>query len=175
MLEIEIKVKVSNIDEIKQNILTIGGRHSETVIEEDMYYNAPHRDFGITDEALRIRSAGGKTILTYKGPKNTIMGSKVREEQNVGLDDARIFGTILTSLGFKPVAEVRKLREYYTYDDFSIALDKVDNLGDFVEIELITENNAEHAAHRVDKLAEKLGVTGERISISYLELLLSKH
>jgi adenylate cyclase class 2 len=101
------------------------------------------------------------------------MGSKIREECNVQLDNAGAFDTILKNLGFKPVAHVRKLREYYTYQDFSIALDNVDHLGEFVEIELITENNAENAAKRVDELAETLGVVGERISISYLELLLS--
>jgi adenylate cyclase class 2 len=175
MLEIEIKVKVINIDEIKNRILSIGGKHSETVVEEDLYYNAPHRDFGVTDEALRVRSAGGKTILTYKGPKNTLMGSKIREEHNVQLDKSETFDTILRNLGFKPVARVRKLREYYTYQEFSIALDKVDDLGEFIEIELITENDAKNAAIRVDNLAEKLGVVGDRISISYLELLLSKH
>lgn len=175
MLEIEIKVRVPHIDEIKNRIHTIGGQHSETVIEEDLYYNAPHRDFAVTDEALRVRSAGGKIILTYKGPKNTVMGSKIREEYNVHLDNAETCDSILKSLGFRTVAHVRKLREYYTYQDFSIALDKVDQLGEFVEIELITENNAENAAKRVDELAEKLGVIGERISISYLELLLSTH
>jgi len=175
MLEIEIKVKISNIDEIKSQILNIGGKHSETVIEEDLYYNAPHRDFGITDEALRVRSAGERTILTYKGPKNTLMGSKIREECNVTLDSAKEFDTILLRLGFKPVARVRKLRQYYTYQDFSIALDQVDGLGEFIEIELITENDASAAAKRVDELAEKIGVVGERISISYLELLMSAH
>ena len=175
MLEIEIKVNVSNIDEIRKNIIAIGGKPSETVTEEDIYYNAPHRDFGITDEALRVRTAGNRTILTYKGPKNTLMGSKIREEHNVTLENGNTFDRIITCLGFRPVAKVRKLREYYTYQDFSIALDRVDDLGQFVEIELITENNAESAAKRVDQLAEKLGVTGERISISYLELLLSKH
>ena len=175
MLEIEIKVRVSNIEEIKKRILSIGGKHSETVVEEDLYYNAPHRDFARTDEALRVRKAGEKTILTYKGPKNTLMGSKIREESNVLLDDAEIFDSILKNLGFRPVANVRKLREYYTYQDYSIALDNVDHLGEYVEIELVTENNAENAAKKVDELAEKLGVIGERISISYLELLLSKH
>ncbi|NLV26258.1 MAG: class IV adenylate cyclase [Methanomicrobiales archaeon] len=174
MLEIEIKVKVDNIDEIRTNIKTIGGHHSETVTEEDIYYNAPHRDFGITDEALRVRSAGGKITLTYKGPKNTLMGSKIREEHNVHLEDAKTFDTIITSLGFKQVAQVTKLREYYTFEDFSIAVDNVEKLGQFVEIELVTENNAKQAAIRVDNLAKKIGVVGERISISYLELLLSK-
>jgi adenylate cyclase class 2 len=120
-----------------------------------------------------VRSAGGKTILTYKGPKNTLMGSKIREEHNVILNDAHAFDAILHNLGFWTVAHVRKLREYYTYQDFSLALDHVDRLGQFIEIELITENDAENAVKRVDELAETLGVVGERITVSYLELLLS--
>lgn len=175
MLEIEIKVRVSDTEAIKNQILKKGGRHSETTVEDDTYYNAPHRDFGETDEALRVRSASGRTTVTYKGPKDTILGSKIREEQNVNIDDAESFGTILKNLGFRTVANVKKVREYYTYEDFSIALDDVEGLGTFIEIELITDNEINKAARRVDQLAEELGVTGERISISYLELLLSKH
>ena len=49
----------------------------------------------------------------------------------------------------------------------------VEGLGDFVEIELISDTNAEVAAARVDETARKMGVNGERITLSYLELLLS--
>lgn len=69
MLEIEIKVKVINIDEIKNRILSIGGKHSETVVEEDLYYNAPHRDFGVTDEALQYGVQVEKPYLHIKGLK----------------------------------------------------------------------------------------------------------
>lgn len=174
MLEIEIKVRVFDIDGIKQHILDAGGHHSETLREEDIYYNAPHRDFGTTDEALRVRKAGGKNIVTYKGPKNTLMGSKIREEHNLGVESAEEFDTIVTSLGFRSVAKVVKKREYYTLQDFSIALDDVEDLGQFIEIELITENKVHEAARRVDELAAQLGVHGERITVSYLELLLAK-
>jgi adenylate cyclase, class 2 len=175
MLEIEIKVRISDMKQISNRILNLGGDYSETQTEEDTYYNAPNRDFGLTDEALRVRQTGKKDIITYKGPKNTLMGSKIREEYNVSIDDPISFNSILERLGYRPVAHVKKIREYYTYEDFSIALDNVDDLGTFIEIELITENEIQKAARRVDELAEKLGVTGERISTSYLELLLSKH
>ena len=173
MLEIEIKVRVPDLESIRKRITACGGVLTERLTEHDSYYNAPHRDFGITDEALRLRQAGGKTVVTYKGPKSTILGSKVREELNLDISDPKTFDKIITSLGFKLVAVVLKDREYYQYQDYTISLDKVEGLGDFVEIELITESNAELAASRIDTTAKEMGVIGERITSSYLELLLS--
>ena len=173
MLEIEIKVRVPDTGKIRENILASGGTHSETLTEHDTYYNAPHRDFGVTDEALRLRQTGVRTTVTYKGPKNTILGSKVRKELNLDIPDPVVFDEIITHLGFKAVAEVKKLREYYRYEDFTISLDQVEGLGSFSEIELITDGNAEEAAKRVDAVAKRIGVCGERITASYLELLLS--
>lgn len=174
MLEIEIKVRLPDISKVRDRILACGGIHTETLTEHDSYYNAPHRDFGVTDEALRLRETDTKTTVTYKGPKNTILGSKVREELNLEISDPKIFDQIITSLGFIPVAVVRKRREYYQYQEFTISLDQVEDLGDFVEIELITDNDAEKAAACVDQAAKEMGVTGERITLSYLELLLSR-
>lgn len=173
MLEIEIKVKVHSLVPIRELILKKGGILSESLTEHDTYYNAPHRDFGFTDEALRIRQTEEKITLTYKGPKETILGSKVREEYNLDIPSAEIFDQIIKRLGFKPVAEVIKKREYYPYQDFSIALDLVCGLGEYVEIELITNGDAKEAASRIDKLAKEMNVVGERITTSYLELILS--
>ncbi|WP_319580384.1 class IV adenylate cyclase [uncultured Methanospirillum sp.] len=173
MLEIEIKVRVPDIKAVREKVIASGGVLTETLTEHDSYYNAPHRDFGVTDEALRLRETGVKTTVTYKGPKDTILGSKVREEINLDIADPKSFDTIITRLSFVMVAVVRKRREYYKYQDFTISLDQVEGLGDFVEIELISDNNAEKAAARVDETARKMGVTGERITLSYLELLLS--
>ena len=58
MLEIELKVRVDSLDPIRQNL---NDRHAEfqgKQHEHDIYYNAPHRDFGTTDEALRVRVHG---------------------------------------------------------------------------------------------------------------------
>lgn len=174
MLEIEIKVRVPDLGDIRNRIIACGGVLTEELTEHDSYYNAPHRDFGVTDEALRLRIAGARSIVTYKGPKNTILGSKVREERNMEISDPETFDQIITSLGFTHVAIVQKKREYYQYQDYTISLDQVEGLGDFLEIELITDSDAKKAAERIDETANMIGVTGERITSSYLELLLSK-
>lgn len=174
MLEIEIKVKVPTLDSIRNKLNQIGASHSEHLTERDMYYNAPHRDFGETDEALRLRTTSNGTTLTYKGKKEIICGSKIRKEYNLSVETKETAHEILTHLGFIPVAEVNKERDYYVFEDFSIALDDVRGLGTFVEIELICEEeeNTHNPANHIASLAERIGVTGERISDSYLELIL---
>jgi len=176
MLEIEIKVKVPTLDPIREKLSQIGASHSEHLIEQDMYYNAPHRDFGKTDEALRLRTTSHGTTLTYKGKKEIIYGSKIRKEYNLSVEARETAHDILAHLGFIPVAEVRKERDYYVFEDFSIALDEVSGLGTFVEIELICEEeeSTQNPASRIASLATRIGVTGERISDSYLELILHK-
>jgi adenylate cyclase class 2 len=174
MLEIEMKVKVPDLTPIQRELEQIGASYSEHLTEQDMYYNAPHRDFGETDEALRLRTTSNGITLTYKGKKEILHGSKIRKEYNLSVESKKITHDILTHLSFTPVAEVNKERDYYTFEDFSIALDDVFGLGTFVEIELICEEgeNTTDPAARIASFAERIGVTGERIEDSYLELVL---
>ncbi len=173
MFEIEIKVRIPDINTIREAIKAHGGIFSETLIEKDNYYNAPHRNFAETDEALRIRETDNGTVMTYKGPKETIQGSKVRSETNLTINSGKDAETILQSLGFFRVAEVIKKREYWKYQDFSIALDEVEGLGSFIEIELLSDTDIAEVAARIDRFSKELGIVGERITVSYLELLCS--
>jgi adenylate cyclase class 2 len=56
----------------------------------------------------------------------------------------------------------------------SISLDSVDELGTFVEIEVIAGPDDANPTGRIEKIAQEIGVEGEPILASYLELLLSK-
>jgi len=86
MLEIEIKVRVPDLVPVRERILLGHEGTPVKVHERDIYYNAPHRDFGITDEALRLRYAGGSCTLTYKGKKKSEYRLKAREELICGVD-----------------------------------------------------------------------------------------
>ncbi|HIH62261.1 MAG TPA: class IV adenylate cyclase, partial [Methanobacteriales archaeon] len=67
MIEVEVKAKTDH--RIKKKLESIGAQKIRTEKQEDIYFNAPHKDFKITDEALRIRETPTRTLLTYKGPK----------------------------------------------------------------------------------------------------------
>ena len=69
---------------------------------------------------------------------------------------------------------MNKWREMYQLDTAAISLDSVEGLGTFVEIEVLAERNDSVAAAQVKRISKEIGIQGEPILASYLELLLSK-
>ncbi|MDD2473020.1 MULTISPECIES: class IV adenylate cyclase [unclassified Methanoculleus] len=174
MIEVEAKFAVPDISRVRDRLSLQGVRMAGRQQERDVYYNAPHRDFGETDEALRVRYDDTGVTVTYKGPKVLVGSAKAREEFNLAVASGETFETILSRLGFRHAATVLKVREFYEMDDVTVTLDDVASLGTFIEIEILTEGNNEEAADRIGVIAKELGVDGPPIYTSYLEMLLSK-
>ena len=51
----------------------------------------------------------------------------------------------------------------------------VDGLGTFAEIEVIAENESDNPTAQIEKIAKEIGVVGEPILESYLEMLLARN
>jgi adenylate cyclase class 2 len=119
--------------------------------------------------------------VTYKGPKRDPQ-TKTRAEIEVPLADgdraAADFTSLLTHLGYRPVAVVRKQRRTLHLTEGSlpveVCLDDVAGLGRFAELEIIVPEDQLDAARTVLlKLAAELGLHhSERRG--YLEMLLTK-
>jgi len=162
-----------------------GAGRRGAVEQVDTYYDAPNRDFAETDEALRVRrempldpagEAGGatRTRLTYKGPL-VDDASKTRSEHGTGVEDGAALAGILRGLGYDPAAVVEKERETHVLGAFTVTLDTVAGLGEFVEVEGIADGD-EVASVREDvfEACRELGLDpGEATRESYLELLLA--
>jgi adenylate cyclase class 2 len=181
MLEVELKFRVHAGDELARTLKRMGALEKGVVEQVDEYFAHPNRNFAETDEALRVRRVGQRNLVTYKGPKIDAM-TKTRREIELplasGNEAADDFRELLTALGFRPVATVRKTRVPYELTRGSraieIALDQVDDLGMFAEIETAApESELDTARQVITSLAGELGLdTGERRS--YLELLLER-
>jgi adenylate cyclase class 2 len=168
-LEIEAKFRVVSHDRVRNRLSEL--RISVAGIEEqrDVYYASPTRDFGCTDEALRVRYTGDEVILTYKGPKIPSLGLKAREEVNIRVDSGKNMEMLLQHLGFSPAYIVEKRRERYEREGIEIGLDDVKGLGTFVEIEL--KEPGDHPEETIEMIKKELEIEGEHIPLSYLELL----
>jgi len=177
VFEVEVKYRVVKHDDIKDRLKALNARFLEHTEEMDIYFNSPWRDFAKTDEALRVRRYGdGTVVLTYKGPRIGDVG-KTREELNVTVDDLDNILEILRKLGFKEVAKIIKRRDIYNYENFTIYLDVVDGLGNFVEVETMVNNKEliNKATEEVLQLGDKLGLSRDWIERkTYLELMLEK-
>ena len=70
---------------------------------------------------------------------------------------------------------MNKWRETFKLGDASVSLDTVDGLGTFAEIEVIAENEGDNPTAAIEAIAKEIGVVGEPILESYLEMLLAKN
>jgi adenylate cyclase class 2 len=180
MLEIEMKFPVKDFEVMRATLQTWGAQQDTPIQESDHYFNAPDRDFAQTDEALRVRRIGSRNRVTYKGPRQA-GPAKTRTEIEVGLDAgdqaAEGFCRLLTHLGYRQVAVVRKQRIVYHLkrDPFAleVCLDDVSDVGRFAEVEIMAgQEDLDQARGVLQDVAAALGLKdAERRS--YLEMLLA--
>lgn len=179
--EVEQKHRVDDEAALGARLTERGAVLNAPVTQSDQYFAHPCRDFAQTDEALRIRTVGDATYVTYKGPKLDAT-TKTRGELELPLDPGdvggRQFAKLLAAVGFTPVAVVTKQRRAFELRHAGRAvagtLDTVEGLGTFVELELVTDEAGLAEAQRVvAALAGELELgPGERRS--YLEMLLAE-
>ncbi len=180
MYEVEMKFPLSDPDAFVRRLAACEARPGPAFHQADLYFNHPSRDFGQTDEAFRIRAVDGRACVTYKGPLVDSQ-TKTRREIEVALggDEARDqLAEILKLLGFRPVREVRKRRQTYSLTwqgrEFEIALDEVQELGVFAEIETLADESGRPAAvTAILALVSQLQLPPPERK-SYLSLLLAK-
>ena len=179
--EVERKYRIADAAEVIKRVRAVGGEFGDSERQVDTYYAHPARDFSQTDEALRIRRINDEAFITYKGPK-VDSASKTRREIELplmdGLKGAADHARLLEALGFRAVADVSKCRrkaniEWHEHE-VEVALDDVDTVGTFVEIETAADDaGLDQAKDALSSLATELDLhDSERRS--YLELLLDQ-
>lgn len=172
LIEVEVKAPVpaSWDPQVLEDLATPEGVEAQ----EDAYFTHPARDFATTDEALRLRRVDGRTELTYKGPKLD-KATKTRREYTTDVGGFERTRDILLALGFTEVARVRKKRQLWRTGRLEIAVDDVEGLGRYVEVEALAADQEDPARLREEVLAflKRLGL-GSTERRSYLEMLLEK-
>ncbi|UYP47386.1 hypothetical protein NEF87_003671 [Candidatus Lokiarchaeum ossiferum] len=194
MFEMEIKLKITNIEELRSKLSSLDHSHPVDLHHTDRYYNLPPTigDFAKTDEALRLRSSIEKHPvsheiikechdLTYKGPKldKTV---KSRIEHVCHVVEAHQMDEILLALGYQKVISVKKQREVHEiiFDGHPIEclIDQIEHLdGLYFEAEMMVGSEEEMSATKQILLnfVNYLGYTEQDTIVeSYLELVLSK-
>jgi len=179
MLEVEQKYRLADSAAVRERLAKLQIQWHQPLEQIDRYFNHPARDYGQTDEALRLRRVGERNWITYKGPKLDAT-TKTRHELELSLPDGcdipAQYTELLTLLGFRQVREVAKLRTpgelFHDGLPVEAALDEVAGLGIFLELELLVQEPQLEAAKAVlADLATRLQL-GKSERRSYLELLL---
>ena len=181
-IEVEIKLKVRNKKQVMDSLKTIGFLEDRYVVETDIYYTSKHHDFAALGEALRIRKvenlkSGKETcLITYKGAKLDQV-SMTRQELETEVGDGETVRKILEQIGFCPVSPVEKQRLYLRKDNMTACLDDVKGLGNYLELEILTDAEEERtkALKQVKDVLEILGYSmKDTTRTSYLSMLMKK-
>lgn len=177
--EVEQKYPLEDVVGVRGQLEALGASFGAPQVQADRYFAHPARDFAETDEALRIRSVGDSNCVTYKGPKID-QTTKTRREIELplpgGQERSQEYEELFNVLGFQSVTTVSKVRRtaeiQWRDHPLTIALDEVNGLGNYLELEIVTEDiGLDAARNALAALAEQLQLsTIERRS--YLELLL---
>lgn len=181
--EVEIRFSLGEKDflSVKEKIKNIA-KFIKKISQKDTYYTPFHRDFTKPAntrirEWLSIRERGDRAFLNYKGfyPEDAKIFSYC-DEFETEIKDPMKMEKIFDSINIRPLIVVKKERETYSNDDFEIAFDNVDELGYFIEVEVISEfSSIEIAKEKLHVFVADLGLDiSHQLNIGYPQLLLEK-
>jgi len=181
-IEIEIKIPVTEeeFNAVKQKLVEIG-KFIKISKHVDKYLTPHHRDFFEPQypfEWLSTRNRDGKLILNYKHfyPENS-KNTTHCDEFETHVNDPDQLNKILTAINVKSKVIVNKEREIYVYEDkFEIAMDKVNELGHFIEIEALKSlGTIEETRNQLLIFAQFLGIdSSQEVCKGYPFLLMQK-
>jgi predicted adenylyl cyclase CyaB len=164
MTEIEVKIRIDDPKAARAKILGLGAvvardRHLET----NVLYDFDPQRLRAGGRALRLRTAGKRATLTFKGEPRKSRSFKVREEFETQVRDPKALRKILAALGLKEAFRYRKHRTVFRKTRLTICIDET-SAGPFVELE--------GERHEIVRFARSLGFgRADFITRSYVELI----
>ena len=180
MIEVEVKLPISQREMVEADLEKMGFKKAGLVCEEDLYFDNAAGQIRKGGEALRVRQVTdlktGKeeAVMTYKGRKLDHV-SMSRRDLETGVADAAVCKDIFEALGFRNVPPaVKKIRQEYARGNMNACVDQVENLGDFLELEIVMEEQGkkEEALALIEKVLHDLGYGMEDTTRnSYLSML----
>lgn len=163
MREIEIKLKAHDLDALERQLGDAGCVLSDPIRQHDVVYSRDgdtsiweHVKEG--DIVVRIRRDGRGAIFTLK-QQRTNEHDNIECETRV--EDGDAMHRALLLMGFVPGVEVVKVRRKGKLDGDEICLDRVEGLGNFVELERMAGDDADptHIAEELYQRLESLGLS----------------
>ena len=186
MVEVEIKLPLKQREyteetgRIAEVLCSMGFRKAARFRQRDTYFDNAAREIRGGGKALRIRETKDlmKGVVTaelnFKGPRMDQI-SMTRQELETEVGQAETGRQILAALGYFPVPpEVVKERTEYRRENITACLDRVEGLGNFLELEIIVPEpeGATAALRRLEALLGELGYQmSDTVTRSYLSML----
>ncbi len=143
-INIELKAKVENFESLVEKLKSL---HHTQITQEDFYVNINNGRLKLRKSSLnkpQVISYNRENLFNAKESYYKVYTYSSKEEFSLAFKNFR------KNFGFNSI--IKKKRMYYRYEDFRIHLDEVENLGNFVEIELVINDINNLSQERDTKL-----------------------
>ena len=166
-VETEIKLRIADPGSTAAHLRSAGFRESVTrLFEANTLYDRPDEQLRNSGTLLRLRQAGAKNVITWKGPGQP-GPHKSRPEVETGIESLDALAQILESLGYTRTFRYEKYRTEFLRggEPGVVTLDETP-IGNFLELE--------GPAEWIDRTASELGFSpADYILDSYGRLYLA--
>ena len=164
-LEIEVKIRWTDSADAARRLIESSGCAlvEPRTLESDTVFDRDTGELRRADQLLRLRRAGDRSMVTYKGPSR---GGryKIREEIEFNISDALTFAEVLDRLGYQPRFRYEKYRTKFAApgEPGIVSIDETP-IGVFLELEGEPE--------WIDRTAVRMGLSSaEYLTRSYSSL-----
>jgi adenylate cyclase class IV len=163
---IEVKARITSVEAVLPRAQQLADGAPELIQQDDTFFTVPHGRL-----KLREFADGSAELIHYHRPDHG--DTRASDYVRVPVPDAHALREALArSCGV--AGRVRKQRWLLLAGATRIHLDRVDGLGDFMELEVVLADDQTdaHGTAVAEKLMHALGLAGaERLGGAYLDLL----
>ncbi|MDE2368626.1 MAG: class IV adenylate cyclase [Burkholderiales bacterium] len=165
---IEIKARIADVESLLPRAASAAGAGPEVIDQDDTF-------FDVAQGRLKLRefADGSAELIHYDRPDTA--AAKASDYVRVAVPDpAALREALARGCGLR--GRVRKRRWLFIVGQTRIHVDRVEDLGDFMELEVVlrdAQTDAEGAAIAEALMAELGLADAERIAPAYLDLLIA--
>jgi predicted adenylyl cyclase CyaB len=163
---IEIKAKVNNINHLRLLIEKIAETPVQLIFQEDTFFYSPSGKL-----KLRIYAPDRGELIYYQRPdQDGLKGSNYIISPTT--EPHALKEVLASAYGVRGV--VQKQRELYRVGQTRIHIDRVEGLGEFLELEFVMQKDQTDAegVETLEHLMDKLGIERkDLINCAYIDLL----
>ena len=164
---IEIKARIDRVEAVLPQARALAGSEPELILQDDTFFNVPQGRL-----KLREFADGSAELIHYHRPDHG--DTRASDYVRVPVPDpAALREALARACG--AAGRVRKQRWLLMAGATRIHLDRVEGLGDFIELEVVLVDGQTDACGSAvaEALMQSLGLAGaERIAGAYLDLSL---
>jgi len=165
---IEIKFRVDDLESVERKAAQIADHGPELLVQEDIF-------FDVNTGRLKLRKfadGSAELIAYYRTDTDSIRESHWHSYSTQDPDSLLSALSLTAGQGIT----ISKRRTLYLIGQTRIHLDRVEELGDFVELEVVlTDNDSQqHGLEIASDLVQRLGLfDAEKVAVAYADLLVA--